>query len=68
MEATALQIAAALGFQRADWYVDGKLAASTTETHYPWPLQRGTHSVKAVAWTDAAAGAQPTEDIRFYVR
>jgi len=66
--ALPMQIAAIPGFQRADWYVDGKLAASTTETHYPWPLQRGEHSVRAVVWTDAAAAAQATDDIRFYVR
>jgi penicillin-binding protein 1C len=63
-----MQIAAVPGFQRVDWYVDGKLTASTTDTHYPWPLQRGKHSVKALVWTDAAAGAQATDDIRFYVR
>lgn len=63
-----MQIAPVPGFQRVDWYVDGKLAASTTATHYPWPLQRGAHSVKAVVWTDAAGGAQTTEDIRFHVR
>jgi penicillin-binding protein 1C len=67
-EALPMQIAPLPGFQRADWYVDGKLAASTTETHYPWPLQRGTHSVKALVWTDAGAGAQATDDIQFYVR
>jgi penicillin-binding protein 1C len=67
-EALPMQIAAVPGFHRVDWYVDGKLAASTTETHYPWPLQRGTHSVKALVWTDAAPGAHATDDIRFYVR
>jgi len=67
-EALPMQIAAVPGFHRADWYVDGKLAASTTDTHYPWPLQRGVHSVKALVWTETAAGAQATEDIRFYVR
>jgi penicillin-binding protein 1C len=66
-EALPMQIAAVPGFQRADWYVDGKLAASTTEPHYPWPLQRGRHSVKALVWTDAVAGAQATDDIQFYV-
>jgi penicillin-binding protein 1C len=67
-EALPMQIAAVPGFHRADWYVDGKLTASTTDTHYPWPLQRGVHSVKALIWTETAAGAQATEDIRFYVR
>jgi penicillin-binding protein 1C len=66
-EALPMQIAAVTGLQRVDWYVDGKLAASTTDTHFPWPLQRGTHSVKAQVWTDSASGAQHTDDIRFYV-
>jgi penicillin-binding protein 1C len=66
-EALPMQIAAVPGFHRADWYVDGELAASTTDTHYPWPLQRGTHSVKALVWTDTATGAHATDDIRFYV-
>jgi penicillin-binding protein 1C len=66
-EALPMQIAAVTGLQRVDWYVDGKLAASTTDTHFPWPLQRGTHSVKAQVWTDSATGAQLTDDIRFYV-
>ena len=66
-EALPMQIAAVTGLQRVDWYVDGKLAASTTDTHFPWPLQRGTHSVKAQVWTDSATGAQHTDDIRFYV-
>jgi penicillin-binding protein 1C len=67
-EALPMEIAPVAGFHRADWYVDGKLAASTTETHYPWPLERGTHSVKALVWADTASGAQATDDIRFYVR
>jgi penicillin-binding protein 1C len=69
-EALPMQIAPVPGFHRADWYVDGKLTASTTDTHYPWPLRRGEHSVKALVWTeaDAATGAHATDDIRFYVR
>jgi penicillin-binding protein 1C len=67
-EALPMEIAAVSGFRRADWYVDGKLTASTTDTHYPWPLERGTHSVKALVWTDTGSGAHATDDIRFYVR
>jgi penicillin-binding protein 1C len=66
-EALPMQIATVPGFHRVDWYVDGKLTASTTDSHYPWPLQRGTHSVKAVVWTDTASGAHATDDVRFYV-
>jgi penicillin-binding protein 1C len=67
-EALPMQLAAPPGFQRADWYVDGKLAASTTEARYPWPLQRGAHRVMALIWTDERGGAHATEDVRFYVR
>ena len=66
-EALPMQIAAVTGLLRVDWYVDGKLAASTTDTHFPWPLQRGTHSVYAQVFTDSATRPQGTEDIRFYV-
>src|ERR1700722_4032827 len=69
-EALPMQIAPVPGFHRADWYVDGKLTASTTDTRYPWPLRGGEHSVKALVWTEAdtATGAHATDDIRFYVR
>jgi penicillin-binding protein 1C len=66
-EALPMEIAAVPGLHRVDWYVDGKLAASTDDTHYRWPLQRGTHSVQAQVWTDTAAGAHSSDDIRFYV-
>ena len=66
-EALPMQIAAVTGLLRVDWYVDGKFAASTTDTHFAWPLQRGTHSVNAQVFTDSVTGAQGTEDIRFYV-
>ena len=66
-EALPMQVAAVPGLHRVDWYIDGKLAASTPGTHYAWPLQRGTHTVQAQIWTDSAADTQGTEDIRFYV-
>jgi penicillin-binding protein 1C len=66
-EALPMQIAAVPGLSRVDWYVDGKLAAHTTDAHYPWPLERGTHSVKALVWTENGGGAHSTDDIRFYV-
>jgi penicillin-binding protein 1C len=64
-EALPMQIAAVSGLWRVDWYVDGELAESTTDTRYSWPLQRGTHSVRARIM---ALDAHDTEDIRFYVR
>jgi penicillin-binding protein 1C len=64
-EALPMQIAPVAGLQRVDWYVDGKLASSTTRPSYPWPLQHGTHSVHAKVWT--SAGAHDTDEIRFHV-
>jgi penicillin-binding protein 1C len=64
-EALPMQIAPVSGLRRVDWYVDGELAASTAETRYPWPLRRGTHSVRARIMTESL---HDTEDIRFHVR
>jgi penicillin-binding protein 1C len=66
LEALPMQIAPVAGLQRVEWYVDGKLATSTTRPSYPWPLQHGTHSVHAKVWT-ASADAHDTEEIRFHV-
>lgn len=66
-EALPMRIAAVPGLRHVDWYVDGKLAASTMDARFAWPLRRGTHSVQAQIWTDSAGGAHGTEDIRFYV-
>jgi penicillin-binding protein 1C len=66
-EALPMEIAPVPGLHRVDWYVDGKLASSTTRVSYPWPLEHGTHSVHAEVWTEASADAHVTEEIRFYV-
>jgi penicillin-binding protein 1C len=66
-EALPMQIAPVPGLHRVDWYVDGKLASSTTHFSYPWPLQHGPHSVHAQVWTQTSAAAHNTEEIRFYV-
>jgi hypothetical protein len=66
-EALPMQVAAVPGIRRVDWYVDGGLAASTPDTRYPWPLQRGAHRVRALMWTDTD-GARTTDDVRFEVR
>ncbi len=65
LEALPMEIAPVRDLRRVDWYVDGKLAATTTDSRFPWPLQRGTHNLRATIWTDAA---HDTDDIRFYVR
>jgi penicillin-binding protein 1C len=66
-EALPMQIAPVSGLQRVDWYVDGKLASSTTRPSYPWPLQHGPHVVHARVWLRTSSDAHDTEEIRFYV-
>lgn len=63
-EALPMEIAPVQDLKRVDWYVDGKLAATTVDPHYPWPLQHGTHTLRAQIWTDAG---HDTEDVRFHV-
>jgi penicillin-binding protein 1C len=65
-EALPMQIAPVSGLQRVEWYVDGALAAGTTGTSYPWPLQKGTHSVHARVWVVGDEG-HDTDEIRFHV-
>jgi penicillin-binding protein 1C len=65
-EALPMQVAPVSGLQRVEWYVDGALAASTAGTSYPWPLERGTHSVHARMWV-VDDEAHDTEEIRFHV-
>jgi penicillin-binding protein 1C len=67
LEALPMQIAPVSGLRRVDWYVDGKLASSTTRPSYPWPLQHGTHSVRAKVWGEASAEATDTDEVRFHV-
>jgi len=54
-EALSMQIAAVPGFHRVDWYVDGKLAASTRETHRT--IGRRAGSLLGLARLQRAAGA-----------
>ena len=51
-----------------NWYVDGKLAATTPGAEYLWPLQRGAHSVKARFAHDATGRFQETSAVRFMVK
>jgi penicillin-binding protein 1C len=66
-QALPMQVTAVPGLERVDWYVDGRLAASTREPRYSWPLRAGAHTVKAQLWT-GPAGTHQTDEIRFYVR
>jgi penicillin-binding protein 1C len=51
-----------------EWYVDGRLVASTCTGEYLWPLQRGAHSVRARMWLDGSEQFQDTPDVSFMVK
>jgi hypothetical protein len=51
-----------------DWYIDEKLAATTLEGEYRWPLQRGAHSVKARIALDQTGQFQETAAVSFTVK
>ena len=66
-ESLPMRIAPVPALRRVDWYVDGRLAASTTCPAYPWPLEQGTHSILAKIWAGASSDAHDTPEIRFHV-
>jgi penicillin-binding protein 1C len=66
-EALPMQIQPVPGLNKVEWFVDGKLASSTTRASFPWPLHSGTHTVHARVWQERASDAHDTEEIRFYV-
>ena len=66
-ESLPMRIAPVPGLHRVDWYVDGRLASSTTRPTYPWPLQPGTHSIVARIWVATSPDAHDTPEIRFHV-
>jgi len=51
-----------------NWYVDGKLAATTPGAEYLWPLQRGVHSVNARITRDDTGQSQETPRVSFTVK
>jgi penicillin-binding protein 1C len=68
LESLPMHIAPVPGLRRVDWYVDEKLASSTTHPSYAWPLQPGTHTLVAKIWVEASPNPHDTEEIRFHVR
>jgi penicillin-binding protein 1C len=54
--------------RKVDWYIDGKLAATTPAGEYLWPLQRGAHSVKARMLSDGSGQFQDTPEVSFTVK
>ena len=67
LEALPMRIAPVPGLYRVEWYVDGKLSASTSRSSYPWPLEHGSHSVHARVWAQTSAEPHDTDEVRFHV-
>ena len=51
-----------------DWFVDGKLAATTPTRNYLWPLSKGPHRVMAKVWTSDAKSLMETALVNFMVK
>ena len=49
------------------WYVDGKPAATTTQT-YLWPLSRGRHRAMAKVWSACSEAPIGTASVNFVVK
>jgi penicillin-binding protein 1C len=52
----------------ADWYVDGRLAASTSTGEYLWPLKRGRHAVKVRFRPAGSDNIEETAAVGFTVK
>ena len=51
-----------------DWYVDDRLAGSTSTGEYLWRLQRGVHSVKVRIWSANSRAFKETPEVSFIVK
>jgi penicillin-binding protein 1C len=51
-----------------DWYVDDKLAATTSTGEYLWTLQPGIHSVSTRIWQTESGRIQKTPRVIFMVK
>jgi penicillin-binding protein 1C len=67
-EAFVFKLANLPGGTPVDWYVDGRLAGSTSTGEYLWELRRGKHLVRARLWPADAERVRDTEKIYFFVK
>ena len=65
-EALPMEVASVPALRQVEWYIDGKLAANTTGTSYPWPLQHGAHTVRARLLVGSES--HDTDEVRFHVK
>jgi hypothetical protein len=65
-EALPMEVAPVPALRQVEWYIDGKLAANTAGTSYPWPLQHGAHTVRARLL--AGSESHDTDEVRFHVK
>ena len=65
-EALPMEVAPVPALRQVEWYIDGKLAANTAGTSYPWPLQHGAHTVRARLWVGSES--HDTDEVRIHVK
>ena len=51
-----------------DWFVDGKLAATTPTRNYLWPLSKGPHRARARVWVSSITPPLETGWVNFMVK
>ncbi len=69
IEAYALKIAGHEPARRIEWLIDGKVAGITgkSDSHFMWPLVRGSHLVRARVWREEGKGPLETPAVPFVV-
>ncbi len=53
---------------RVEWWLDGRLVASTAGPSWDWPVAQGEHAVRARVWRRSAADPVETAAVGFAVR
>lgn len=70
IEAYPMKLAGNPSVKRIEWLVDGRLAGitGTRDSHFLWPLARGSHLAQARVWNETAAEPVLTPAVRFVVK
>lgn len=70
IEAYPMRLAGHDPVKRTEWLVDGRLAGTTgeNESHFMWPLTRGTHLARARVWPADTGSSVETPPVQFIVK
>lgn len=70
IEAYPMKIAGQGRAKRIEWLIDGKVSGTTTDidSHYMWPLSRGTHLAQVRVWQEGRENPLETSVVQFVVK